>query len=202
MWNLYDPSSERSRPALSRNEALRRSPIDTKFIKQVEGRKGLAGRPGQVYDFYSPYWRVRFADNDLGRADGFRIEKVRSVRARARPRARRLAQDLSFYRSPPLSFSPSRSLSLSLSLSLSPPLSLPRAITRARHRVFGRACPCRCPLPRLLSHVRPHLCLSRSPPFAFRPGSTFGYSRVRYRRTWLGDGGFGASGRIDGRRAA
>ena len=72
---LYEPSSERSRPAardegarkrlaLSRKEALRSCPIGTQAIKPVEGGKGRAGRPGQVYDFYSPYWRVRFADND------------------------------------------------------------------------------------------------------------------------------------------
>ena len=29
----------------------------------IRDREGT-GRPGQVYDFYSPYWRVRFADND------------------------------------------------------------------------------------------------------------------------------------------
>ena len=50
--------------ALSKKEALGRFRIGTKAIKQVEGGKRRAGRPGQVYDFYSPFWRVRFADND------------------------------------------------------------------------------------------------------------------------------------------
>ncbi|CAN0086112.1 unnamed protein product, partial [Laminaria digitata] len=49
------------RPALSRKEALSRFPIGTKIVKPFgDGRR----RAGQVYDFYSPYWRVRFADND------------------------------------------------------------------------------------------------------------------------------------------
>ena len=75
LWNLYDPSSERSRPlapdggakkrpALSRSEALRRFPIGTRVEKPLGDGGGGAARPGQVYDFYSPYWRVRFADND------------------------------------------------------------------------------------------------------------------------------------------
>ena len=75
LWNLYVPSSERShpaapdepankRPALSRKEALSRFPIGTKIVKPVGDGRGYAGRPGKVHDFYSLYWRVRFADND------------------------------------------------------------------------------------------------------------------------------------------
>ena len=75
LWNLYDPSNERSRPptpdkgakrrpALTRSEALRRFPIGTRVIRPLGDGKEGTGRPGQVYDFYSPYWRVRFADND------------------------------------------------------------------------------------------------------------------------------------------
>ena len=75
LWNLYNPSNERSRPptpdkgakkrpALTRSEALRRFPIGTRVIRPLGGGKEGTGRPGQVYDFYSPYWRVRFADND------------------------------------------------------------------------------------------------------------------------------------------
>ena len=54
----------RRHPALSRKKALRRFPIGTKVIKPVKSGKGRAGRSGQVYGFYSPYWRVCFADND------------------------------------------------------------------------------------------------------------------------------------------
>ena len=72
---MYDPSSERRcttgrdegarrHPALSKKESLRRFLIGTKIIKPVEGGEGRAGRSGQVYDFHSPYWRVRFASND------------------------------------------------------------------------------------------------------------------------------------------
>ena len=74
--NLYDPSSERSHPAareegerrlptLSRVESLRRFSIGTKVIKPVEGGEGRVTRPGQVYGVYSPYWRIRFGDDNL-----------------------------------------------------------------------------------------------------------------------------------------
>ena len=75
LWNLYEPSSERNQlpapdaittrgPKMSRWEALGRFPIGTKVIKPYEDGKGISSRPGHVYDFYSPYWRVRFSDND------------------------------------------------------------------------------------------------------------------------------------------
>ena len=75
LWNSYGPRSEQSRPpgpdeevkirpALSRKEALRRFPIGTKVAKPLGDGKGRSGRPRQVYDFYSSYWHVRFADHD------------------------------------------------------------------------------------------------------------------------------------------
>ena len=33
-------------------------------MKSLGDGRGRAGLAGQVYDFYSPYWRVRFTDHD------------------------------------------------------------------------------------------------------------------------------------------
>ena len=65
-WNEHVALACSIKRALSRKEALRKFPIRTKIIKTVEGGKGRARRSEQVYDLYSPYWRVRFADNDWG----------------------------------------------------------------------------------------------------------------------------------------
>ena len=58
LWNLYDPSKERSRPqtpdkgakrrpALARSEALRRFPIGTRVLRPLGGGKEGTGRPGK-----------------------------------------------------------------------------------------------------------------------------------------------------------
>ena len=62
LWNLYDPSSERSRPvarddgarrrpALSRKEALRRFPIGTRSSTRSRAERGSRGGPGRFTTF-------------------------------------------------------------------------------------------------------------------------------------------------------
>lgn len=111
---MYDPSSEgsrlsapdegaRRRPALSRGEALKKFPIGTKVIKPLGDGRGRAGRSVQIYDTYSPYWRVRFADNDWEKLTASEMRRFWGVKARS-------GMVLFFY------------LALSLSSSVSPSL--------------------------------------------------------------------------------
>ena len=55
-----------------------RLPIGTKVIKPCEDGKGTSSRPGKVYDFYSPYGRVRFSDNDWEELTAFEMKKFRA----------------------------------------------------------------------------------------------------------------------------
>ena len=61
---------------MSRKEALRRLPIGTKVAKPLGDGKGRAGRPGQAYDFYSPYWHVRLPGNDWEEMTASEMKKV------------------------------------------------------------------------------------------------------------------------------
>ncbi|CAN0272105.1 unnamed protein product, partial [Scytosiphon promiscuus] len=49
---------------LSRSEALAQFPIGTTVTRSHTVGDKQIDRVGQVYDFCSPYWRVRFPDND------------------------------------------------------------------------------------------------------------------------------------------
>ena len=73
-WKLNPPSCKqtstpspvrlRKRAALSRSEALVSLPIGTRVIRPCMVNNETTNRVGQVYDFCSPFWRVRFDDND------------------------------------------------------------------------------------------------------------------------------------------
>ena len=74
LWSLNPPSSKQtSTPSpveqkkhapLSRSEALIRFPIGTRAIRPCMVNNKTTNRVGQVYDFFSFFWRVRFDDND------------------------------------------------------------------------------------------------------------------------------------------
>lgn len=75
LWSFYTPSSEHARPMpfgmgaknpgpQADTKRLRRFSIGTEVVKPGAGCDGQVKRAGQVYDVYSPYWRVRFRDDD------------------------------------------------------------------------------------------------------------------------------------------
>ena len=63
LWNLYHPhaghqdrTSRKKRPNLTRDEAFQLFPVGTRIFKPM----GNIVLDGEVYDFYTPYWRVRY----------------------------------------------------------------------------------------------------------------------------------------------
>ena len=74
LWNLNPPCSKqtstpdpvgpRKRAPLSRSEALIRFPIGTRAIRPCMVNNKTTNRVGQVYDFFSVFWCVRFDDDD------------------------------------------------------------------------------------------------------------------------------------------
>ena len=72
LWNLNPPSGEptqttarrKKRALLSTREALAQFPIGTRVARTYAAGDRQVSRVGQVYDFFSPYWRVRFPEND------------------------------------------------------------------------------------------------------------------------------------------
>lgn len=75
LWSCYALSSEHARPMPfgrgAKNPApqadtkcLRRFSIGTEAVKPGAGCDGQVERAGQVYDVYSPYWLVRFRDDE------------------------------------------------------------------------------------------------------------------------------------------
>ena len=90
LWNLIPPSGEQTqttaqrkkRALLSRREALARSPIGTRVTRSYAAGDRHISRVGQMYDFCSPYWRVRFPDNDWEELTASEMKKsvVKQVR--------------------------------------------------------------------------------------------------------------------------
>ena len=72
LWNLNPPSGEQTQTTtrrkkyalLSRREALARFPTGTRVATSFAAGDRQIRCVGQVYEFCSPYWRVRFPDND------------------------------------------------------------------------------------------------------------------------------------------
>ena len=72
LWNLNTPSGEQTQTTtrrekyalLSRREALARFPTGTRVATSFAAGDRQIRCVGQVYEFCSPYWRVRFPDND------------------------------------------------------------------------------------------------------------------------------------------
>ena len=67
LWNLYhphavhgDPAARKKRPTLTREEAFQLFPVGTKIAKPM----GNIVLDGEVNGFYTPYWRVRYKDNN------------------------------------------------------------------------------------------------------------------------------------------
>ena len=73
----------KKRALLSRREALAQFPIGTRVTRSYAARDRQVSRVGQVYDFFSPYWRVRFPDNDWEELTVSEMKK--SVVKRGRP---------------------------------------------------------------------------------------------------------------------
>ena len=74
LWNLNPPSGEQTQPTArqkkralsSRREALAQFQIGTKVTRSYAVGDRQVSRVGQVYDFFPPYWRSRFPENDWG----------------------------------------------------------------------------------------------------------------------------------------
>ena len=74
LWNLNPRSGEQTqktarrkkRALLSRREALAQFQIGTKVTRSYAVGDRQVSRVGQVYDFFPPYWRSRFPENDWG----------------------------------------------------------------------------------------------------------------------------------------
>ena len=67
LWNLYHPHAvytdrtvRKKRPTLTREQAFQMFSVGTKIAKPM----GNIVLDGEVYDFYTPYWRVRYKDNN------------------------------------------------------------------------------------------------------------------------------------------
>ena len=65
LWNLYHPhtvhkdrTTRKKRPTLTREEAFQLFPVGSKIVKPM----GNTVLDGEVYDVYTPYWRVRYKD--------------------------------------------------------------------------------------------------------------------------------------------
>ena len=75
LWKLNPPDTERTqtttrpkkRTLLSKRGALTLYPIRTTVTRSHAVGDKRIGRVGQVYDFCSPYWRVRFPDTMTGK---------------------------------------------------------------------------------------------------------------------------------------
>ena len=90
LWNLNPPSGEQTqttarrkkRALLTRREPLAQFPIGTRITRSYAAGDRQASRVGQVYDFYSPYWRLRFPDNDWEELNASEMKKsvVKQVR--------------------------------------------------------------------------------------------------------------------------
>ena len=61
---------------MTRKEAVMRFLIAPIVVKPLEDGKRRAERPGQVYDFYSPCWRVCIADNDWDEMTALEIKRL------------------------------------------------------------------------------------------------------------------------------
>ena len=91
LWNLNPPSGEQTqttarrkkRALLSGREALARFPIGSRVTRSYAAGDRQISRVGQVYDFCSAYWRVRFPDNH--REELIASEMKKSVVKQVRP---------------------------------------------------------------------------------------------------------------------
>ena len=91
LWNLHPPDVEQTqatarpqkRTPLSRREALTLFPIGTTATRSHAVGDRQVDRIGQVYDFCSPYWRVRFPDNDWEELTVSEMRKGVKVRVEA-----------------------------------------------------------------------------------------------------------------------
>ena len=80
VWNLYHPhaghqdrTSRKKRPNLSREEALQLFPVGTRISKPI----GNIVLDGEVYDFYTPYWRVRYKYNNWEELSKREVDRLR-----------------------------------------------------------------------------------------------------------------------------
>ena len=90
LWELYQPSRHRARPAAEstsserlaadRAHALLEVPIGTVVWRDFADQRGrIQRRRTEVYDYKTPYWRVRHEDGDREELTRTEIEQGRDT---------------------------------------------------------------------------------------------------------------------------